>query len=392
MFSIDYIARTVRGLEYVVADELTELSPARLSLEPRQLIFKTDIPDPRLIGLRTVDDLFVQVGSLGGVGHTKDVLPRLVERSERLDWDRALDAVATIRAMPRRRRFDVVVSLLGRRNYSRYDVEDALGAALATRLRGQFASRSGSVRNTAADVHLTVRVFVSGDRATFAVRLAVRPHHRRDYKQDASRGTLHPPMAAALARLLAPAAGEVVVDPFCGDGTIPIETAIIAPRAAIHGSDLDDTRVRNARANAARAGVEISLDVADAGRLGFSDGSVDLIVTNPPWNLAVEAGGVLVGGLDPFWSEASRVLSPTGRLGLIIDASYDAAEAMRSAGYDIALAQTVRLAGRLSQVVVSTPPERPAWTMPAGIASWRDRARAVGLLTDTGFVSRAPRK
>lgn len=285
----------------------------------------------------------------------------------------------------------MVVSLLGRRNYSRYDLEDALGHALAERLRGRFVSRRRQGA-AAADVDCTIRVFVSGEAATFAVRLAAGPLHRRGYKRDASRGTLHPPVAAALAWLLAPGPGEVVVDPFCGDGTVPIEAAVAAPEAVVHGSDIDEARVDNARANAARAGAAVALETADAGHLDFADSGVDVIVTNPPWNLAVDAGGRLAGDLDPFWAQASRVLSRRGRVGLIMDASHDAAGIVRGAGYDVALVQAVRLAGRLSQIVVCTPPERPAWTMPSRIAAWRDRAQAASLLTETGFELPAPRR
>lgn len=391
MFGIDIIARTVRGIEYVAADELATLSLAPLTLKPRQLSFRADAPFSRLTGLHTVDDVFIVVGSLSGVGHRKDVVPWLAGRVGGLDWDRALDAVAATRTLPQRRRFDVVVSLLGRRNYSRYDVEDALGTALAERLRARFVSHSGQVQG-GADVHVTVRVFVSGDTATFAVRLAAGPLHRRGYKQDASRGTLHPPMAAALARLLVPTAGEVVIDPFCGDGTIPIEVAMLAPETVIHGSDIDEARVRNARANAARTGAAVSLDTADAGHFGFSDGSVDVIVTNPPWNVAVEAGGMLAGDMDRFWSQASRVLSRDGRMGLIMDAGEDVVGIVRGAGFDVALVQAVRLAGRLSQIVVCTPSGCPAWTPPTGITAWRDRAQEVRLLTDTGFESPASRR
>ena len=374
----------MRGVEYVAADEVSVLRPTDLRLEARQLDFRLDRYEERLADLRSVDDLFVVTGSVHGVGHRKEVAPWVADRSAGLDWTSALEAVAQARPLPAAPRFDVVVSLLGRRNYSRYDLEDTVGAALADRLGGRFLSRSGQAQ-VASDVDLTVRVFVSGETALFALRLAAGPRHRRDYKQDTAPGTLHPPMAAALARLLAPSAGELVVDPFCGDGTIPVEIALSAAQVEVRGSDRDADRVHNARANAERAGVTVAVEQADAGRLAFPGGSVDLIVTNPPWNLAVEARGLLAGGLGPFWSEASRVLSPTGRLAVIMDAEYSADRILRSAGYDVALVQAVRLAGRLSQVVVGTPPGRPAWVMPPHLSMWRERARQAGLLTETGF-------
>lgn len=373
VFSIDVITRTVRGIEYVAAEELTGLSSARLSLGPRQVTLAPESWVPGLTGLRTVDDVFVAVGSLGGVGHRKDVVPWLAVYASGLDWTTAVNTVAETRKIPSRPRFDVVVSLLGRRNYSRYHVEDAVGQALAGPLGADYLSRAGGKAGPAAAAHLTVRVFISGDTATFAVRVTDGPVHRRSYKQHSSRGTLHPPMAAALARLAAPAAGETMIDPFCGDGTILIETAMLAPEANIAGRDIDGSRVRNAYDNAVSADVSVALEGGDASRLAFADGSVDLIATNPPWSLAVRPSGQLARGLGPFWSEAARVLSTKGRMALIMDAGYDAPGVMRDLGWDVLLVQGVRLAGRLSQIVVCRPPGRRCWAIPAGIVAWRER-------------------
>lgn len=373
--SIDLIARTVRGIEYVAADELSALSPADLSMAPRQLTFSLPSADPRLLELRTVDDLFLTVGTVTGIDHRKDVLPRLSSAAAGLDWP---GTVTVLGSDPGR--FDVVASLLGRRNYTRYDVEDAVGAALPG--LGEYVSRrdrSGSL----PPVDLTVRVFVEEPLVTLAVRYAAAPLHRRTYKQDASRGTLHPPMAAALARLVALSAGETALDPFCGDGTIPIELAASCPDATVHGSDLDPARIRNAEANARRAGAPVSFAVADAGAL---EGRLDALVTNPPWNLAVDAAGLLTDGLDPFWSATARALTPTARLAVLMDADLEPARVVRSHGYRLVLAQGVRLAGRLSQLVICTPADGPGWHLPERLAKARLEAQRLGLITDTGFA------
>jgi hypothetical protein len=128
----------------------------------------------------------------------------------------------------------------------------------------------------------------------------------------------------------------------------------------------------------------------DAGQLDLSDQSVDALATNPPWNLAVEAAGALRGGLGPFWAQAARVLSPAGRLGLIAEAELGVPGELRRRGYQLSLVQTVRLAGRLSEIVLCAPPGHPPWALPDGSARWRKRALAEGLTTDTGFD--APRQ
>ena len=382
---IKLIARCVRGIEYAVADEIASLVPAEPTLAAREVRFRSPRLDLAVCELRTADDVFLSVGTVEGVGHRKDVLPWLAEQVRRMDWRLAVETLGRLRDLPAMRRFDVVASLVGRRNYSRYDVEDAIGAVLAVGLRARYVSRRPAAAAPMQQLALSVRVFISGDTAGIAIRLAPDPLHRRSYKKDASRGTLHPPLAAVLARLLGVGPRETVLDPFCGDGTILIEVARVTPGAGIRGSDLDPARIQNAVANAERAGADVAFSVMDAGRLDLDDRTVDVLVSNPPWNLAVDADGLLKDGLRPFWAEAERVASSTGRMGIIADAELGVPGELRRLDYQLSLVQTVRLAGRLSEVVLCTPPGRPAWGLPGHISKWRNRALDAGLVTGSGF-------
>jgi tRNA (guanine6-N2)-methyltransferase len=339
------IARCVHGLEWVCADEIASTLPAvtDLTLGRRDVTFHLPAAEPRLLALRTVDDVFRRVGTVEEVGSTKDALPALGRRLAELDWS----------AAPPGRRFDVVASLEGRRTYNRYAVEAAAGAALAPVLGGTFLDRGD-----AGESELTVRLFLRRSTAVAALRLAARPLHRRPYKQDTGPGTLHPPVAAALARIGAPAAGEVVLDPFCGDGTVAIEAALAYPHARMVATDLDPARLAHARANAARAGVPIEFAVADAGEVR----PADLILTNPPWNVAVEATGTLAGSLDRFWRAVP------GRLCAVTPDG--------PAGLKAALRTRIRLAGRIAELILV------GGTLPPGLAAWRERALAAGVVLE----------
>jgi hypothetical protein len=132
-------------------------------------------------------------------------------------------------------------------------------------------------------------------------------------------------------------------------------------------------------ANAARAKADISFSVMDAGRLDAGDQTVDALAANPPWNLAVDATGLLQDGLSPFWAEAARVISPAGRMGIVVDAELGVPAELRRMGYELSLVQRVRLAGRLSEIVLCVPPGRSPWALPDGIARWRQEALASGL-------------
>jgi len=383
---VTIIARSVRGLEWVAADEISAALPqARgLAMSSREITFRVPELAPPLLGLRTVDDVFVKVGRVSGVTPTKEGPSIAAPRIADLDWAGALAHLGMIRTIPPRPRLDVVASLEGRRNYNRFAVENAVGEMLARRLRGSYLARTSSGRQ-AGEPDLMIRVFVRGTEAVTATEVAAQPLHRRGYKQEAGAGTLHPPMAAALARLAHPAPASTVADPFCGDGTIAIETALSYPATRVLASDIDEVRLGHAEGNAARAGVSLTLCQADAARLPWPDQSIDAVITNPPWNIAVDARGLLRRSLDRFWRQMPRLLAPAGRLCLISDAQLDAPRQLRQMGYQLALATQVRLAGRVSHVLLCAPREQGLPRIPAGLADWRRRAVAGGVITEAGF-------
>jgi 23S rRNA G2445 N2-methylase RlmL len=131
-------------------------------------------------------------------------------------------------------------------------------------------------------------VHVQDDEALLGVRLGEHPPHRRAYRTQSRTGSLHPPLARALALVAGLREGVNVVDPFCGAGTIPIEAALADERISSRGFDIDGDVVDLARSNARAAKVVAELEVADAASLG----ETDCIVTNPPWGKAVPAARV----------------------------------------------------------------------------------------------------
>jgi tRNA (guanine6-N2)-methyltransferase len=389
--TVTVIARCVHGLEWVAAEEIARAVPGahHIDLSRRAVTFSLPAPHPALLALRTPDDVFLRVGSVDGVGTTKDALPALAGRLAGLAWAGALTAVQRLRGYPEAPRFDVVASLEGRRTYNRFAVENAAGAALAPLVGGTHLVRTGAGA-TGESGDLTVRIFVHGSTAVAALRLGARPLHRREYKWDTGPGTLHPPVAAALVRLADPRAAEVVLDPFCGDGTIPIEAALAYPKATVRGSDLDPDRLANARSNARRAGAAVTLTLADAARpepdaaqpdAGRAE-PVDVVATNPPWSIAVDATGGLAGSLARFWARLPDLVAPDGRVALITDAALDAPAELRRLGFVTALDTQVRLAGRVSRLALAGPREP---RLDAGLATWRERAIAAGVVGESGF-------
>lgn len=124
----------------------------------------------------------------------------------------------------------------------------------------------------------------------------------------------HPPLAAAMARLLAAGPQAVVWDPFVGSGSELIEVARLGRGPRLWGSDLDEQALAVARENAREAGVptaQLSLRRADA--LTDSPPGVTHIVTNPPMGRRTRPGH-LAEFLSEFIAHAAHVLPAGGRL------------------------------------------------------------------------------
>lgn len=388
---VTIVARTTRGLEWVAADEVaaTIAGAQGMAMAAREVTFGLPRLEPGLLGLRTVDDVFLDVGGVQGVGHTRESPAVLARRIAALDWAGALRELRSLRAAEAGSPFDVVASLEGRHNYNRFAVEDAVGGAVQAVMGAPYLPRTSDGRHP-GQPSLSVRVFIRGAEARVALRLAPAPLHRREYKQEAGPGSLHPPVAAALVRLAHPVGDSMtsgtLADPFCGDGTIAIEAALADPAARVLAGDIDATRLDHCRHNATRAGARVLLARMDAGRLPWADRTADAVVTNPPWGVGVAAAGALRSSMEPLWSELARVLTPgRGRIGIVADEGLDVPALLARPGFHAGLATRIRLAGRVSHVVVGAPAGSGPVRLPSSLAEWRREAIRAGVVTESGF-------
>ncbi len=171
----------------------------------------------------------------------------------------------------------------------------------------------------------TVMVF---DYESFKKRDMLRPYH--DPKVN-----IPSRLARALLNLLSARAGERLLDPFCGMGTILQEGAMMGLRP--YGLDISKRMVKYARANSAwlarEEGVEdfgARIKVGDARELTryFREESMDLVATEPvllPYikglpsrrramRLLKDAKEVYEAAIE----EIVKVLRPGGRLGIVL--------------------------------------------------------------------------
>ena len=379
---VGLVATTVRGLEWVAAEEVDALPGSDdVGLAARQVTFT--LPADRVgdaVTLRTVDDVAVRIGIVRGVNQERTAPVRLARAAGRLDLGAARRVVEAFRspltATDVQPVLDVVASLDGDRRFNRYDIEEAVGAEAGVMLGARYVSRR---HEPPPPSQLSLRVAISGDRADLSLRLAERPLHRRAWKRSTASGTLHPPAAAALIRLTG--SPRMLFDPCCGDGTVVIEAACCGVPAT--GSDVDVSRLQNAARNLAAAPATRAPTFvrADAARLPFpalSAGPV-AVATNPPWNRSVDAVGGLVASLDPLWEEAARLAGDDAVMAVIVEESIGPTPV----GWHDIVRQRARLAGRVVEVAVLH--RGGGGLLPRRLGAWRQRAIAEGVTTEVGF-------
>jgi 23S rRNA G2445 N2-methylase RlmL len=299
-----------RGLERVAGTEIRERVPGvdEPLISYRRVAFTTAAEPASLVNLRTVDDLFVDLGRWSGIGRQRTALARLGNLAQELDLRDAAALCGRVRELGTPPTFSVTANFVGRRNYSTDEIKQAIMPSIEASHRWDYRERD-------VEADLNLRIFIEHDLAYVGVRLSQLPLHERAYKTVSLPGSLKPTVAAAMVRLGEFAAGATIVDPFCGAGTIPIEAALM--RLAAAGGDLAAEPLRAARRNAAAAGVEVALDEWDARRLPFDDGQVDGVVSNVPWGRQVAVDQTLAALYDAALREMARITRDGGRLILL---------------------------------------------------------------------------
>jgi tRNA (guanine6-N2)-methyltransferase len=252
----------------------------------------------------------------------------------------ALDVCAAVRPISTAPTYRVTASHLGRRNYSRYDVESAIATALEGNLPWRFVLNDADEQ----EPELDLRVLLEDDWALLGLRLGALPLHRRAYKVASRPGSLKPPVAYCLGLLAALAPGDVVLDPACGAGTILVEVAPLVPSGVVCGGDLDPSALETALENLQAAGMsavlaELSagfdlrqhkqandagqpialLYQGDAADLRLADRTIDAVLSNLPWGKQVSPGTDLAALYRSILATTARVLAPPGRAVLLTD-------------------------------------------------------------------------
>jgi tRNA (guanine6-N2)-methyltransferase len=311
-----YLLHVVPGLEDIAIDEVRRALPVAQHLSTwKHFDERTSVLEYRFAGpardllkLGTVEDVFVLAARARALRTDQTGLVELgaaIARSRLLD--RALSVFGSVHSPPRT--FRVVARKAGTHAFRRVDAQRTTERAIRSRVPAM------RLVGDAADVEFWLTIV---DReALLGLRLS-----RADMRQHGTRlqtipASLKPTIARGMVLLSAPRPSDVVLDPFCGAGTLLIERAAIAPAKKIHGGDIDLAAVELARQNAQLARSAIDVQHWDAIALPLDDRSVDVILTNPPFGKQVSISGDVSDFYVRVLAELERVLQPGGRLVLI---------------------------------------------------------------------------
>ena len=301
------------GLESVLKKEITELGYEIISVEDGRVTFKGDetvIPRANIF-IRTAERILLKMGSFKA-----ETFDELFEGTKALAWEEIL---------PRDAKFWVTKATTNKSAlFSGSSIQSIVKKAIVDRMKQTY-----HISHFEEDGdEYPIRVFIFKDMVSIGIDTSGTSLHKRGYRHLVGKAPISETLASALLMLTPWNKDRVLVDPFCGSGTFPIEAAMIGANIApgmnreftadawdkvipkkiwynaydeahdmirkdiemnIQGYDLNPDIVKCAMANAKEAGVDKYIhfqardvkDLSNPKHYGF-------IITNPPYGERLE--------------------------------------------------------------------------------------------------------
>jgi tRNA G10 N-methylase Trm11 len=162
-----------------------------------------------------------------------------------------------------------------------------------------------------------------------------------------------------MVRLAEIRAGQTILDPMCGAGTILAETLVAMEhsriRAQVCGGDIGRQAVRTAAANLRRLGQPL-LCRWDATRLPLPDASIDRIISNPPFGKQIDRPEEIGTLYARMMAEYYRVMRANGRAILLVSELAPLKDAARTVGLRADRQVRVRILGQPAIISVWRKP------------------------------------
>lgn len=308
MRRFELIAPCHFGMESVLKREITDLGYDITEVSDGRVTFFGD--EEALcranIFLRTAERILIKIGNFHA-----ETYEELFQGTKALPWEEYIPADGKF--------WVAKAASIKSKLFSPSDIQSIMKKAMVDRLRGKYGiewfAESGE--------SFPVRVFLLKDEVTVALDSTGESLHKRGYRKLTAKAPIAENLAAALIMLTPWNKDRILVDPFCGSGTFPIEAAMMAANMApgmqrsftaenwshivgkkvwydaveeandlvdlsvkpdIQGYDVDDHMVAIARENAKLAGVDgmIHFQRRDMAELSHPK-KYGFIITNPPY-------------------------------------------------------------------------------------------------------------
>ncbi|MBS4536354.1 class I SAM-dependent RNA methyltransferase [Clostridium sp. D2Q-14] len=306
MSKIKLIATATFGLEAVVKREVESLGFTDIEVENGKVIFSANVEDiPKAnLWLRTADRVLLLLGEFKVLSFEE-----LYEKTKALPWEEWISEDGE---------FTVTGKSIKSTLYSVPDCQSIVKKAVVDKMKSKY--KTEWFKETGAKY--TIQVALLKDIATLTIDTSGTGLHKRGYREEAVEAPLKETLAAALVQLSFWSHDRVLLDPFCGSGTIAIEAAMIGKNIApglnrkfaseewdripkeawkqakveafkaikhdrelmIYASDKDKKAIDVAKENAFKAGVDDCIDfkVRKFSIINIKN-RYGVIITNPPY-------------------------------------------------------------------------------------------------------------
>ena len=313
MDTYTFVAPCHFGLESVLKRELQDLGCEIRLVEDGRVTFRggMDTLCRANIFLRTAERVLLQAGRFRA-----ESFDELFENIKAIPWEAYIPADGKF--------WVTKATSVKSRLFSPSDIQSIVKKAMVERLKQRY----GVSWFPESGASYPVRITFLKDEAVVGIDTSGESLHRRGYRKLASKAPITETLAAALLMLTPWRGDRILVDPFCGSGTFPIEAAMMAAHMApgvnrsfaaeewknlvdrklwyeavteandllddtvetdIQGYDIDPDMVKAARENARDAGVDhlIHFQARPVSELRHPK-KYGFLVTNPPYGERLE--------------------------------------------------------------------------------------------------------
>lgn len=217
MEQFELIAPCHFGLEAVLKREILDLGYEIQKVEDGKVTFLGDAQAicHANIFLRTTERILLKVGSFHAT-----TFDELFEQTKALPWEHYI---------PEDGRFWVTkATSIKSKLFSSSDIQSIMKKAMVERMKSKYHTSWFSEEGN----DYPVRVTLMKDEVTVCLDTSGDSLHKRGYRRATVKAPITETLAAALILLTPWKKDRILVDPFCGSGTFPIEAAMIGARIA----------------------------------------------------------------------------------------------------------------------------------------------------------------